>query len=237
MKSVVKISWNSGKPVLKLATENGFEYVELEKGKKLEYELTTDRRCTGHFESRGNHVACPDFKQIDSGDQCQECRRKDIYTDWRKGNSTPYDADYSVYLVQSSDNVKVGVTKTSRLQERWLEQGAEYAAETISEVSGDTALEKEKEISDEGISERISKSKKSGESDPTRLRSTLEKLGFDAEIQNIAESINCELKRKGRFPSPVEKVKGQIVSNGRYGLILGSGKVLKKPEQRGLADY
>ncbi len=244
MKSIVKVVWSGRNetPVLRVATEDGYKDIVLEPGLELDYEVMDERRCVGYHSERGKMESCTDFREIDSGDQCPECRRKDIYTGWRTGNGAPDgmegEANYSVYLAQCGDHVKVGVARTSRLEKRWLEQGADYTSEIHSGLTAEDALEKEKELSGKGITERIRKEHKIKETDSQLLESKIEELGYNVETQKVSPKINCrKLTRTGRFPTPVKHVKGQIVSNGSVGLALTSGKVLGERVQRGLEEY
>lgn len=238
MKAVVKVSWSNGKPELKLATDEGFETITLSKGRELDLEIIDQRRCTGFHSKPGNHAPCPEFRKISSGAQCGECRGKDIYTDYRRGSSGKgLEADYSVYLAQCGRNVKVGVTKSSRLTTRWKEQGANYGAEIYSDLTADEALDKEKEISSKGVSERIRKESKTG-GKKERITKVLEKLGLEADVKALSEPLTCSrVVRKGRFPSPIEKVQGQIISDGSICLAVSSGKCVIPAEQRGLKDF
>ncbi|MFB6208078.1 MAG: DUF2797 domain-containing protein [Candidatus Nanohaloarchaea archaeon] len=238
MRAIVKVAWTPD-PVLVLASPDGFDRVPLETGRELEYELGKERRCTGYHEDRGEHVPCPEFREIETGDQCRECREKDIYTGWRTGRSSPgFDAEYSVYLAQAGRKVKVGVARTSRLKERWLEQGADYAAEVFSGLTGDEALEKEKELSSRGITERIRKEHKLESFEP-RIPRVMDEYGLSGELESIHADRGFTartLDRDGRLPE-VKHVKGQMVSDGRRAVAFTSGKVLKPPEQTGLDSF
>lgn len=239
MKSIVKIVYPGKK--LKVATEEGYEYISLEKGEELEYEVSDERRCVGYHSEKGEMTPCPEFREIDSGDQCSECRSNDIYTGWRQGNGSPsFEADYSVYLAQCGSELKVGTTRSNRIQNRWREQGADFAAEIKNGLDGREALELEAELSAKpGLKERIRKEAKIEEADSRKLSRKLDDLGFDADIETVyGNSLNCStLFRKGRFPSPIKGVKGQIVSNDRIGMAMGSGRVLREPRQKGLGEF
>lgn len=238
MKALVKISWSSGRPELKLATEEGFEYITLSKGRELDLEVVNERRCTGFHSKPGNHAPCPKFRKIESGSQCSECRGKDVYTDYRRGSSGKgLEAEFSVYLAQCGEEVKVGVTKSSRLQTRWKEQGANYATEIFSELTADEALEKEKKISDRGIVERIRKEKKVGGTDE-KISEVLQDLGIESDVEQVQGSLSCsKVVRKGRFPSPINQVQGQIISDGSICLAVSSGKCVIKAQQKGLDSF
>ncbi|MFB6209856.1 MAG: DUF2797 domain-containing protein [Candidatus Nanohaloarchaea archaeon] len=237
MKSIVKIVY-PGKE-LKLATEDGYESMDL-LGRELDLEVCEERRCVGFHSERGEMTPCPEFRKIESGDQCQECRRKDIYTSWRKGESSPeFEASYSVYLALCGSKVKVGVSRSSRLQQRWREQGADFAAEIESGLSGEEALETEKEISSQGIKERIRKEHKLKEADSRDLRENMRELEIEAEIEAVhANKMSAsKLVRKGPIPSPVKSIQGQIVSDARLAMAITSGKVVKKKQQKNLESY
>lgn len=244
MKAVRKISWkkenSDWKPYLKLATETGLEEILLKKDRELDFEILDKRRCTGYSTGIGERVRCPEFREIISGSQCCECRGKDVYSNYVSGNSSPeIDADFSVYLAQCGTVIKVGVTRKKRLMNRWIEQGADYAAEIVSGVSAEEALNKENKLSNQDLVERVRKEKKIISSNE-RISEKLESLGIDAEIRTIhgEKNFKCEtFSRRGRFPRPVKSVKGQIISDGRRCLAISSGKVLVKSEQKGLTDF
>lgn len=238
MKAIVKAVYPGKK--LKMATEDGYKKLELSEGRELELELVNQRRCVGYHSDRAEMKPCPKFREIEKADQCPECRRKDIYTGWRQGNSSPdFEAEYSVYLALCGSQLKVGVVRTGRLETRWKEQGADYAAEIKEGLTGEKALEIEEEIAGKGVSERVRKEKKLEAAERQKLEKLIEELGYTAEIKQLyPESFECsKLVRKGRFPSPIKNVKGQIVSNGKIGMALTSGKLLVQQKQRGLGDF
>jgi hypothetical protein len=245
MRAIRKISWkkdsqNNWKPYLKLATEDGFEQILLREGRELDFEILDRRRCTGYLLGIGERVPCPEFREIESGSQCSECRGKDVYSDYISGNGSPnVEADFSVYLAQCGSEIKVGVTRTQRLMNRWIEQGADYAAEIVSEVSAEEALSKEQDLSENDLVERIRKEHKT-ETCEDIISDKLEVLGFDAEVLTVHgdKDFSCEsFSRKGRFPRPIKHVKGQLVSDGRNCLAMSSGKVMVKSRQKGLSDF
>jgi hypothetical protein len=70
----------------------------------------------------------------------------------------------------------------------------------------------------------------------------MEEHGHEGDIVDIQDltvypEINGSFRRKGLFEGELEAVKGQIVSNGRISLAMGSGKVLEKPRQKGLNRF
>ncbi|MFB6245598.1 MAG: DUF2797 domain-containing protein [Candidatus Nanohaloarchaea archaeon] len=239
MRSIVKVSWKeSDSPRLKLASEEGFEHIDLAEGRNLDLEVIDERRCTGYHAARGELVPCPEFRSIESGDQCPQCRGKDIYTEYRQGSSGErLDSEFSVYIAQCGSEVKVGVTRSSRLETRWLEQGANYAAEIFSGLSAEKALEKESELSDMGLKERIRKERKTGDH-PEKISEELDRIEADTQVKHISKPLQCSsLERKGLFPSPIRRAAGQIVSDGRRCLALVSGKVVVTARQRELEEF
>lgn len=239
MRAVVKIVWSSSEtPKLKLASKKGFEYVTLSEGRELDLELLNERRCTGYHQGEKQHVVCPDFRQIDSGDQCDECRAKDFYSEFRQGRSGKgLDSEYSVYIAQCGDEVKVGVTRGDRLERRWMEQGADYAAEIHEGLTADRALELESQLSSKGLKQRIRKENKLKTSEES-ISDKMEDLGIKAEVKKVSEPLRCaDLRRKGMFPAPIKHVKGQILSDGRGCLAMTSGKCVVKAQQQRLGSF
>jgi hypothetical protein len=250
MRSVVKVSWKKNKEGkwkadLLLAESGGFERWNLSPERSFSFEVTDERRCTGFVPAKGERSPCAEFRKISSDSQCPECRGKDIYSDYVRGDTqTDLDGEFSVYMVQISDQVKVGVTKSGNCMNRWVEQGADYGAKILEGLSSKVALENEQRISSNGTAERISKKNKiKTASNPGKLKEKLNEEGFEAEIVDVQEETvypkmkTSSFKRKGLFEGDLESVKGQIISNGRLALGMNSGKVIKKPEQQGLNNF
>ncbi|MFB6144761.1 MAG: DUF2797 domain-containing protein [Candidatus Nanohaloarchaea archaeon] len=250
MKSIVKVRWQKnekGKWLANLftATENGFESIELETGREISFEVGEERRCTGYAPEKGEREPCPEFRKIDSGSQCSECRSRDIYTGYVRGDrSTSLDGEFSVYMAQIGEKVKVGVTRSEKVERRWVEQGADYAAELESGLEAPEALQREEELTYGDISQRVSKSLKvPGAEDATRLERILAERSMANEVIDVQSKTvyprlrGLEFRRSGRIEGEIRSVKGQIVSNGRMWLAMGSGRILRKPRQRGLSDF
>ncbi|WP_414838207.1 DUF2797 domain-containing protein [Candidatus Nanosalina sp. VS9-1] len=248
MQSVVKVAWHSSsdgwKADLLLAEPGGFERWTLSPGRSFNFELSDERRCTGYAPSSGERTPCPEFRKISSGSQCSECRGKDIYSDYVRGDEqTDLDGDFSVYLAQISDNVKVGVTRSENIPKRWIEQGADYAVEILSGLQARVALENESNLSSKGLAERIRKEDKLPSAEDSRpLEKAMGQHDLDGDMVDVNEltvyeEAKGEISRKGLFQGELKSVKGQIIGNGRMALALTSGKVVKNPEQRGLNSF
>lgn len=248
MKSIVKVQWRqnsegSWKANLFLATPEGFEKRGLEPGRGISYELTDERRCTGYAPAKGERAPCSEFREIEKGSQCPECRGKDIYSGYVRGEENDLDGEFSVYLAQIGEEVKVGVTRKGKIPRRWIEQGADYGAEIISGVSSNKALEKEEELTNGKITQRIRKEyKTSPPENASELKKILEEKNFNAEIVDVSSltvypEIEGDFRRKGLLEGEIQSVKGQIISNGRVAMAMTSGKTLKQPDQKGLDSF
>jgi len=246
LKSIVKVQWklnSSQKWVaqLFLATSAGFEKRGLQKGREISLELTEERRCTGYAHSPGERTPCPEFREINKGSQCPECRGKDIYTDYVKGSRNQLEGEFSVYYAQIGDKFKVGVTRSEHIPKRWVEQGADYAAEIESGLTSNEALDIEKQLTDGKISQRIRKENKLEKSEEklSQIMSEKDRHAKIVDVQKITDypSLKGEFMREGLIEGEIESVKGQVLSNGRVALGLTSGRVLEKPRQKGLRDF
>ncbi|MFB6145164.1 MAG: DUF2797 domain-containing protein [Candidatus Nanohaloarchaea archaeon] len=248
MRSAVKIAWRDSKDGwkadLKLANSDSFEKWNLVPGRNLSFEIGSERRCTGYAPAPGERAVCPEFRSIKSGSQCPECRAKDIYSDYVRGDTqTDLDGEFSVYLAQISNIVKVGVTRTGNVRRRWVEQGADYGVEILHGLEARVALENESEISSNGLTERIRKeSKLPSAENPSKLEKVMDEKSFDGKIVDVQSltvypKTGGKVVRKGLFEGELRSVKGQIISNGRVSMAIGSGKVLKRPEQKGLGSF
>ena len=245
MKSVVKIKWKKNrkkwKAELLLASRDGFERRGLQQGRKISFELTDERRCTGYAHAPGERTSCPEFRQIDSGSQCPECRGKDIYSDYVRGAQNTLDGSFSVYYAQIGQKFKVGVTRSENIPKRWIEQGADYAAEIESGLTSNEALDIEDQLTTEKISQRIRKENKL-ERPKEKLSEIMEGKDRHAKVVDVQgltnyPLINGKFMRSGLLEGKIECVKGQIVGNGRVAMAMTSGKVLKRPEQKGLRNF
>jgi len=247
-KSIVKTQWEEKKKGWKasilLATREGFKHLQLSPGRKFSFEITGERRCTGYAPAPGERAKCPGFRKLEKGSQCPECRGKDIYSGYVRGDTqNDLDGEFSVYLAQISGEVKVGVTRSKNVPKRWVEQGADYAAEILEGLTSKVALENEDRISSNGLTERVRKEKKTSQaSSPEKLRETIEEKELEGEIVDVNAltvypNLEGDFRRKGLFEGELEAVKGQIVGNGRIALALTSGKVLDRPKQKGLNSF
>lgn len=251
MEAIVKISWSkdsSGMWAAKLLTTsfNDFDHKKLNIGKTLEFEVSDERRCIGYISDIGERTPCPRFEKLNSGYQCSSCRRKDVYTGYIEGRKKArVDSDFSVYIARCGSEIKVGVTRSKKIKKRWIEQGADKAVEIYSGLSSEQALQKEKELSENGIKQKIRKEKKL-QKPKKSIENVLENIGFETKIGDIVslygktiypKMICKNMYRKGRFKGRIDSVKGQIFSTGDLCMIASPGKTIKNPIQKGLEEY
>ncbi|EGQ43230.1 MAG: protein of unknown function, DUF2797 [Candidatus Nanosalina sp. J07AB43] len=243
------MSWKKGdsgyEADLLTAEPSGFETITLVPERSFSFEIVNERRCTGYAPEPGERAVCPEFRKIESGSQCSECRGKDIYSGYVRGDKdTDLDGSFSVYMAQISKMVKVGVTRDRNIPSRWVEQGADFGARVRKGLESGEALKVESRISSDGLAERIRKEAKLPPEDkPDLLRQEMKQRDFRGEVQDVQDLTRYStmsasgFQRSGLFEGELESVRGQVISNGRLAMPLTSGKVIKKPEQKGLNSF
>lgn len=258
---LIKIQWISDgdkwKAYLLTADEQGHKKRLLEENKEIDLEVTKNRRCTGYIGEDGRNP-CPDLKSIESGQQCYSCRQKDIHVDYVEGRSgEKRSGSHSVYLAQIGSQTKVGVTRSSRLMKRWIEQGAMYACELKQCRDADTALQIESEISDRGFKERIGKKQKSVSEfkNPVVLDESIDKITdydiensvdedevsdiFDVQSNSVypIESSRTKASRYGKISGSVLSVRGQVILTDSQCWAVTRGLCVDSPTQRSITDF
>jgi hypothetical protein len=153
---VIKYRWDlpTGGPFFITHENNGFGRISII---DREIKMTVgEKRCIGYF-SDGRYHTCPEARIIENGWHCNECRINDdfflcIQCDGsgcanRKQRENCIETNFYVYLAGFGEKVKVGVSNEKRLMERWVEQGADFAAKISYLQSGENARKLEQEIS------------------------------------------------------------------------------------------
>lgn len=218
----------------------------LDAGTEISAEVTDRRYCTGYADGDGNRHLCPAWREIDSGRQCAECRNRDAHRAYVEGRSGAMrDGEHSVYLAQCGDVVKVGVTRSGRLTERWVEQGAAFAAQISAGLTADQALDEEAALSDAGLRERIKKTEKIPvpDRDDCRIQSAMDEHGVTGEIVNVLSQTvyprpECRtVSAEGRFAGELRSVTGRIIEAGGQCLAVRPGRRVEPPRQTGLGEY
>ncbi len=138
--------------------------IVLSKGQTINLALSPETHCLGYTRNGVRH-ACP--KKATGKKQCGFCAKEDDFlvclrcdgatclqfTDGLKDDC--FGKDYSVYLASFGTQVKAGVSKTERLQKRWVEQGADYAARVFGGVNGQDARVIESALVRSGLLARL----------------------------------------------------------------------------------
>lgn len=136
---ILKYQWDNSsgnwEPFFSIINENNFgkmklinENINMILGRK---------RCVGYFKD-GRHVSCPENRFIDNGWNCEECKEKDDYFLCIKCNGSKcinekqrdgcIKNNYYIYLAAFDSILKVGISFQFRLLNRFIEQGADFAA-------------------------------------------------------------------------------------------------------------
>ncbi len=139
MKHILSFSSASERPRLSLREDGSNEELELY-GEQY-FSFSPSRACIG-YKGDGEWHSCAN--RAVNMRQCPQCQYKDIARIYTVGDFSLYPhmhetlarEKYIIYLAQfGADITKVGLTRRSRLNERWREQGADFAA-AILEFDG-----------------------------------------------------------------------------------------------------
>ncbi|MFH1095214.1 MAG: DUF2797 domain-containing protein [Candidatus Micrarchaeota archaeon] len=139
MKHVLSFSSASARPRLSLR-EDGLNE-ELELCGEHYFSFSPSRACIG-YKGDGDWHSCANRAM--NVRQCPQCQYKDVARVYTVGDFSLYPhlhdtlsaEKYIIYLAQfGADITKVGLTRRSRLDARWREQGADFAA-AILEFDG-----------------------------------------------------------------------------------------------------
>ncbi|MBM3229379.1 DUF2797 domain-containing protein [Candidatus Parvarchaeota archaeon] len=159
--------------------------------------------CIGHYDGKERHP-CPNSSEGRA--QCPQCRQKDIMNAYTFGDFSDYPEKYreaqrqhySIYVAQfGCDLHKCGLTKTHRLKDRLIEQGADFGAEVAKFLGPDQAYESESELSVRfGIKKSIMQKQKN-------LRLTFNeqeaRMRFDALLFKLKNSLGSLEALTGAF--------------------------------------
>lgn len=229
---------------LRTITPSGIVTRNLTVDTELAFEITDERRCVGYVPDNGERRPCPNTATLDSGRQCETCRSRDAHRAYIEGASgAARSGPHSVYLAQCGEVVKVGVTRSSRLMQRWIEQGASYAVEIESGISAQAALDRESALSDAGLPERIRKSQKVPPASSCRLDTVMDEYGVSGRIVDLTDRtvyphLTCaSVVRTGRAVGTVRAVHGQIINLDELCVAVTPGRCVRPPAQRGLDDW
>ncbi|MBI4360930.1 DUF2797 domain-containing protein [Candidatus Micrarchaeota archaeon] len=136
----------------------------LEKGSAVDLALHPEVHCLGYSRSGQRHV-CPETRI--GRKQCSSCAKEDDFLVCLRCDGATclqfnsqlkddcFGKEYSVYLASFGQTVKAGISKTSRLEKRWVEQGADFALEAFSGLNGQKARVIESALFRTGLAARI----------------------------------------------------------------------------------
>lgn len=160
---ILKYKWLNFEPFLVLNNGSGFsrlklfdESINMKIGKKF---------CTGFYKD-GMYHPCPNKLEIVSGHQCNECKLNDDFFYCMQCDGTRcinekmrqecINRNYYIYLAAFGPVLKVGVSFERRLQERLVEQGADFGAKVCFIKDGKSVRTIEQRIKNElGIVDRL----------------------------------------------------------------------------------
>jgi hypothetical protein len=114
----------------KLVIRENNETSELELAGNVSFELSFNRYCVGYTRFDKSYP-CPDEAVSDSG-KCPHCRKLELSCASCRGDECLYGhrecllGEHVVYLASFGELVKAGVTKKERVNERLIEQGADF---------------------------------------------------------------------------------------------------------------
>ena len=227
---VLGYKWDGGAPKLKIFENNEIRYIGLF---DLEFRWRVGRRkCIGYW--NGKYVPCPTGETV-RGTRCESCKRMDKFFYCLKCDGSEClnpkrrdeckEEEYVVYITVFGDILKVGISQTFRKTTRWLEQGADFAAEVRNVKDGMLARRIESAISKRlGIVDRVRGNEKIGKifSDPNislqMLRRAVEVLnGFGSryiihDLRSNYRLENVKGKPKEASLSAGSVVKGKVVA-------------------------
>ncbi|MDE1798499.1 MAG: DUF2797 domain-containing protein [Candidatus Micrarchaeota archaeon] len=141
MKHVLSFSSASDTPVLYLREHLEEGKLDLAPGSEQRFSFSPQRVCTGYKTDTSRH---PCSNRAVHVKQCPACSFKDVARVYTVGDFSLYphlheqldEEKYVLYLAQfGADITKLGLTRRSRVTDRWREQGADLAV-AIMEFDG-----------------------------------------------------------------------------------------------------
>ncbi|MCL6088678.1 MAG: DUF2797 domain-containing protein [Candidatus Marsarchaeota archaeon] len=175
-------------PSLLLREDGRAESLELSGERHLSF--SASRACIGYKSDEGWHACANRALNVK---QCPTCQYRDVARVYTVGDFTLYPhlhdelsaEKYVLYLAQfGSDITKLGLTRRSRLHERWREQGADLAA-ALLEFDGP----------DDAYGAEILLQEKYGLANAVRANQKLNRLHFDkAKARSKLESMLARMR-------------------------------------------
>lgn len=149
MEQIIKFKWKNWKPVLVLTKS---EIALFDNDINI---AIGELYCTG-FKKNNKHFPCPKNERLEEGWQCSSCARMDDFSRCvRCDGSTCSNAekrceciqnDYYIYLAAFGSLLKVGMSHDWRSLQRFVEQGADFAARVAHVKDGKIARKLEQHV-------------------------------------------------------------------------------------------
>jgi hypothetical protein len=132
---IISFDWEDFQPKLLLFDQQKGELkeLELEVGESIDWRLSEEKVCTGHFE-KGDYIPCSRSLPVSNFDQCRKCSASWIgvqecvfepQCDGERCESAICRKEHTIYMAFFGTKSKIGMTTSARLQERGTEQGAD----------------------------------------------------------------------------------------------------------------
>ena len=239
---ILGYSWRGGSPSIKAFEDGKVEFIQL-MGMEMKWKIGK-RKCIGYW--NGKYVPCPTGETV-RGTRCESCQKMDrffycIKCDGSKClNPARRDEcaseEYVIYITVFGKILKVGISQEFRKATRWLEQGADFAAEVRYVKDGMLARRMESAISRRlGIADRVRGNEKLAQlmADPneslSRLRSAIDILngfGKPVVIHDLRDRYGMENVRG--MPEPVHPAEGREIE-GKVIAVKGNMMLYESPD-------
>lgn len=131
---VTKYKWDNWEPHLVLKSGNEVKKIKMFGNHSF---MLGQKTCTGFF-SKGKTYECPGKRKLDYGQQCNECKIRDMFSLCmqctgekcinEKRRAECEKENYFIYLAAFDSLLKVGISYEYRFLERLVEQGADFGA-------------------------------------------------------------------------------------------------------------
>ncbi|MBI2075765.1 MAG: DUF2797 domain-containing protein [Candidatus Aenigmarchaeota archaeon] len=131
---ITKYKWDNWEPHLVLKSGNETRKIRLFGNHSF---VLGQKTCTGFF-SGGKSYECPGKRKLDYGQQCNECKIRDLFALCmqctgekcinEKRRAECEKENYFIYLAAFDSLLKVGISYEYRFLERLVEQGADFGA-------------------------------------------------------------------------------------------------------------
>ncbi len=239
----------------KTGAAEGFGQIIFKKGRQAHLALGAEKYCTG-FESENGWQPCPSFAAITAGQKCKACERKDAPLECARCNGSIclssskemrdwcQSAPHALYLASFAGVAKVGISASTRVEKRWIEQGADFACKALVFPNGRAARFAESKIAKElqlRLFLRNSEKIKLLQFNEGECRESLEKQVQKARLLFPQNTSDAEIQEMSKLcPGYPEKSELEQVAKAQSasGAVLGcKGKLLFLKQGGQIACY